>query len=542
MGALYFGSGWEGRVVEGKFPLLEWRGGSESCGSFFTVLGGLQQAIIQLVLESDPEADAHLAQWNFAAGLSHPHIAKVLAAGRCVFDDTGLVYAVTESSDATLSRIIRSGTLGAVRTREVFVPVLNALSYLHKNGVVHGHINPSTIQFACAKPKLSIANLFLAGSAKRSIAVSGLYDAPEVHHDGASPASDAWSIAMTMYEAITDAQLSFDSAGDDRAQIIQTLPSPFREIVQGSLQVDPQCRCSVEDILVKLDAGNDAPISEVEIPATVENTNGPSLLIQASEMRLGDEPGVYLPTETAIDEPVVFSKSFERFEEAHLTRFRGLPYAVVTIILLALVSVMVVRGHKSTPRPELTRKIAAPPTSESVARKPLTAPVVDKAASENQSSIRVPQMVNHAKSEIKPSVAENVPQNAPHTETPTAFADQPLQKAPSVASRSRSKVETNGSVVKRVLPDVSPGAFEGNPVLVEAQVRVSVDKEGAVSNVEYITPGPGSYFARIAERAARSWQFKPPMQDGKPDRSVWVLRFYFARNQTEATAERERRL
>lgn len=541
MGIPSFGSGWEGRVVEGKFPLLEWRGGSESCGSFFTVLGGLQQAIIQFILASDPGADAHLAQWNFATGLSHPHIARVLDAGHCVIDDTELVYSVTEFSDATLSRIVRSGTLGPARTKEVFIPVLSALSYLHKNGVVHGHINPSTIQFACAKPKLSIADLFLAGSAKRNIAIRGLYDAPEVHLEGASPASDAWSIVMTMYEAITDAQLLLDLAADDRAQMVQRLPSPFREIVQGCLQVDPERRYTVENILDRLNGDNVASISEVEIPVNVEDTNSAASSIQAGAAPLANQSDSFL-LEPAVDEPVVFSKSFERFEEAHLARFRGLPYAAVLIIVLALVPVMVVRGHRSTPRPEVTGKTGAPAISEPVAKKPLTAPAAGKTALENQSTTPVLQVAPRAKPDVGQFATENLPETAHQSESPKAFVNQPPQRATPVARPTFSNVETNGSVVKRVLPDVSPGAFEGNPILVEVQVRVSVNQDGAVSDVESISSSPGNYFARLAERAARSWQFRPPIEKGKPGRSVWMLRFYFARDQTEATAEREQGL
>ena len=392
MGTPFFGSGWEGRVVEGKFPLLEWRGGSECSGSFFTVLGGLQQAIIQFILASDPGADAHLAQWNFATGLSHPHIAKVLAAGHCAIDGIELVYAVTEFSDATLSRIIRNGTLGPARTREVFLPVLGALSYLHQNGVVHGHINPSTIQFACAKPKLSIADLFLAGTAKRSITMPGLYDAPEVLHDGATVASDTWSIAMTMYEAITDAQLSFNSAGDDREQLVKGIPSPFREIMQHCLQADPLRRCTVDNILERLDESKDTSLAEVDIPVVFENTASGTTTIHVSDTPLADHVDPLVQTETAIDEPVVFSKSFERFEEAHLTRFRVLPYAIVAIVVLALVSVMVVRGHKSTPLPVVTRKNAAPAISEPVSNKPVTAPDEKTAASENHSTNPAPEV------------------------------------------------------------------------------------------------------------------------------------------------------
>ena len=153
-----------------------------------------------------------------------------------------------------------------------------------------------------------------------------------------------------------------------------------------------------------------------------------------------------------------------------------------------------------------------------------------------------PRLRNRAKLEEAPAVAEKAPEAAPQNEVSKASVDQPSQKVAPVARPTLSKAETNGSVVKRVLPDVSPGAFEGNPILVEAQVRVSVNKDGAVSDVEFISPGAGNYFARLAERAARSWQFAPPMQNGKPGPSIWVVRFYFARNQTEATAEREQKL
>jgi hypothetical protein len=44
-----FGEVWEGRVVEGRFPLLKRLGGTENCGLYLTVLQGLHEAIIQLI-------------------------------------------------------------------------------------------------------------------------------------------------------------------------------------------------------------------------------------------------------------------------------------------------------------------------------------------------------------------------------------------------------------------------------------------------------------------------------------------------------------
>src|ERR1700739_3789193 len=143
-----FGNGWEGRVVEGRFPLLERLGGAEIYASFLTVLQGLKEAVIQLVLPRGDESETCLAQWEFARGLSHPHLAKVFAEGRCVIDRNDLVYVVTERPYATLSQTIETRTLKADSARETFDPVLNALSYLHQSGVVHGHVNPANIQFA----------------------------------------------------------------------------------------------------------------------------------------------------------------------------------------------------------------------------------------------------------------------------------------------------------------------------------------------------------------------------------------------------------
>jgi TonB family protein len=71
---------------------------------------------------------------------------------------------------------------------------------------------------------------------------------------------------------------------------------------------------------------------------------------------------------------------------------------------------------------------------------------------------------------------------------------------------------------------------------VEVLIRVSVNRDGTVSDAAYISPGPGNYFARQAQRAALSWRFNPPIRNGNAQRSVWTLRFNFDREKAEATA------
>ena len=553
MGTIPFGSGWGGRVVEGKFPLLEWLGGSENCGSFSTVLGGMQEAVIQIMLASDVEAEAQLAQWNFAKTLLHPHLLKILAAGKSVIDNRQVTYVVTEPTDGSLSRIIRNETLQADRVREIFNPVLSALSHLHKNGVVHGHINPSNIQFAGTKPMLSVTDLLIAGSVKRSIASPGLYDAPEVQHDSVTAAVDAWAIGMTMHEAMTKAP-ALDSAEKANANAVQSLQSPFREIVRDCLQSDPLRRCTIDSILERLNDTKEISLPETLIlPFETENAISDKTPVPIGELARTDEPDAIHVSEMSdafstddaeASQPVLFSKSFERFEEAHLKRFRVMPYAVVVLAVIALIAVSLVRRHKAEILPAVESDKTA---STTVPQKQPAAPEVEAPVPENQSVASAPPVAQpsepqRVEPEIAPPVAEKQPQETPHLENPgVPLPDQPSPRTAPVSSYARPKGDTNGAVVKRVLPNVSPGAFAGMRSLVEVQTRVSVTKDGKVSDAAYVSPGPGNYFARLAQRAARSWEFSPPTENGKPERSVWTLQFQFARDKTEATATREHR-
>jgi len=214
-----FGNGWEGRIVEGRFPLLEWLESSADSESFFTVLQGLQHAVIQLIRTNDAEAELFIAQWNLAKSLSHPHLAKVFAAGRCVIDRDDLVYVVSERTQGTLAKLIQSGALGADHARDLFTPVLDALSYLHENSVVHGFINPSHIQLNGQTPKLAMTDLLIAGSGNRSVLKPDGYSAPELQHGVVSAAADTWSIGMTLWEAMTQTLPTWDASSNNDPEV-----------------------------------------------------------------------------------------------------------------------------------------------------------------------------------------------------------------------------------------------------------------------------------------------------------------------------------
>src|SRR5579863_1211068 len=148
---------WEGQIVDGKFPLLKWLGGSERGDVFRTQLPGKepQAAAIKLVSPEIGNAERQVSRWQMAATLTHPHLLRVLHAGQCKIGNTPLLYVVMEYGEEDLSQVLPARALSANETREMLPPLLDVISYLHSRGLVHGRIKPSNIMAVADQLKLS---------------------------------------------------------------------------------------------------------------------------------------------------------------------------------------------------------------------------------------------------------------------------------------------------------------------------------------------------------------------------------------------------
>jgi eukaryotic-like serine/threonine-protein kinase len=592
-----FGEGWEGRVVEGRFPLLKRLVGTENCGLYFTALQGMQEAIIQLIATDEAHADIDVAQWTFAMSLSHPNLAKVFAAGRCVLDGKNLVYVVGDQSSMNLAQMLEGGRLEVYQAREIFSSIVDALMYLHGLGVVHGHLSPPNIHFAGSSPRLLLTDLLVAGTVKRSIPAAGNYDAPELRQGEVTAAADTWSLGLTMWEALTQTKPSWDLWLDGEPAIPESLPSPFRAIVQDCLRMDPKRRCTLRAIRDRLGAAEPAsqidaapaPTTEARVIAdpVKEKIVTAEVPIPASDIPVAEPQTVRKPLPARIEreEPedaAAFSGLLTHFEEAHLPRSRVMPFALVLLALIAIGGVVVARQHPSwftsltvagngggvsAPAPE---KQAAP------AESPAAAPAdsgqagsaqadqaqsgqaqADQAQTQAATKAAGPQpkagesqLPAEAKS-IPPAEAGGQPSQMSGISQPPAGKQSETEDRrkergtheaaaePRADAEESQRVNGGGTVEKRVMPAVSPGARESMRRPVQVLLRVTVNQEGTVADASYVVPGPGNYFARVAQRAALEWKFKPPVRNGDPERSVWMLKFKFGREGTAATATKE---
>jgi TonB family protein len=138
-------------------------------------------------------------------------------------------------------------------------------------------------------------------------------------------------------------------------------------------------------------------------------------------------------------------------------------------------------------------------------------------------------MRSHAPKTSKATLAVSGSQGIPSSPVPAVAGAE----AADANHNQPSNSSVPGAVSHQVLPNVSQNARNTVQGRVRVRVRVRVDESGNVSEASFDSPGPSKYFARLAIEAARDWKFTPPVVDGAPVSSEWLLRFGFGRTDTQ---------
>lgn len=288
---------WIGRVIDGRFTLLQWLGSSGRSDVFLTELNGQdsQKAAIKLIPADANDQETYLSGWQVAMTLSHPHLMRLFHTGRCQINAARLVYAVMEYAEENLSEILPARPLTPGEVREMLHPVLDALSYLHGKGFVHGHLNPSNIMVVDNQLKLSCDNLAVAGELGKHFPVPSVYAAPETATGATSPAADVWSLGVTLVEALTQRPPAWDRSTQGEPVLPESISQPFADIARECLRSDPARRCTLGDIKARLGplrslsepASNTGRRMPVKLRATVFVVGALILLAVIAALRLG---------------------------------------------------------------------------------------------------------------------------------------------------------------------------------------------------------------------------------------------------------------
>jgi len=208
--------------------------------------------IIRSDLVHDRTARARfLREAEVSAHLKHEHILPLFEFG----EDQGRLFLVTPYIDGgTLARRLQSGPLTLSEVRQLFVPLVQAIAYIHRRGVVHRDLKPTnvlldeqdgqiyvrlidfgiaTVQGRTASPPLTTA-----GNEVGTIA----YMAPERLNGIAAPCNDIFSLGVILHQMLTGNL----PLGDD----LDPLPPPMEYIVRRCMAARPEDRFpSAEDVL-----------------------------------------------------------------------------------------------------------------------------------------------------------------------------------------------------------------------------------------------------------------------------------------------------
>lgn len=511
----------EGQVVNNTFPLQQYLRGSRDSAVFLTQLSGLQssKAAIKLIPEGS-SADLQLSLWRRASQLSHPNLIPLFQSGRCQLADMNLLYVVMEYAEEDLSQILPQRPLTASETREMLEPVLSALTYLHGQGLVHSHIKPSNVLATGDRLKLSSDTIFPAGESRRSSGDSDIYVAPEAASFPLTTGCDVWSLGMTVVEALTQRAPEWQPTNYSDPIVPESIPQPFLDIARHALYRDPKLRwtlteigaClnplaaaaaaaqSVSPLAVPLSPIPAVPAVKLQSPKPVQ----PSLRAQMPSPRISSAPrqAIVLPNYV-------------------------IPVMAVILVIVAIIALPKILGHRA----ESSSSASSAATAPASPAKPMEQPVRHESAPSPKTAANSKAQNQMTTAAIKKPTEDNLRTEKASPSHASLRADTP---PPVKAPKSTGTPSTQGEVLDQVLPDISEKARGTIHGTVRVSVLMKVDAAGNVSQAEFDSPGPSQYFADLALKAARRWEFNPPEAGGRSIPSEWRVRFEFSQSGVKA--------
>lgn len=154
-----------------------------------------------------------MKEFKILAGLQHPNLIRVHDFGHL---SPRLFYFTMEYLEGNDLRTFFSARQHLVSLPSILEQLLDALAYLHRNGVIHGDIKPENI-FILKRNGSFIAKLLdfgltSSGRVSKQITVSGTprFLAPEILTAGArkGPATDLYALGTSLAEAILGSKVS----------------------------------------------------------------------------------------------------------------------------------------------------------------------------------------------------------------------------------------------------------------------------------------------------------------------------------------------
>jgi TonB family protein len=488
---------WEGQVVNGIYPLRRFLNASEHSSVFLTqsTTEGFLNAAIKLVPADPALTKLQLWHWKTAATFSHPHLIRLLDSGQCEIAGRPLLFVVMEYAEETLSQILPIRALEPGEVRELLVPTLDALAFLHRENWVQGQLKPSNFLVVNDQLKLASDTFRPAGAPTELGARLSMYDPPEIERGEVSAAADVWGLGVTLVEALTQSAPSWPNGRSELPSLPANLPATFVDTVQRCLSLNPADRPTIADLQAQT-----KPTPSV----------APAPAYQPPPAR--PQPVAPAPRPESVMRAPPHSFSLEPEPPR-----RGLTPATIAAVAVVVVGAVIAwrmfHGHSNGPHPAEVVSQTSP--------QPDAAPAV----------VPEEEQPPAASAPAAPASRSHTPAFAPGSSGSQAavphHAPGPAEQHP------HQSANTSSAVLHEEIPKVPQSARATIRGRVKVAVRVTVDRSGNVVRDTFENAGPSKYFNRLASEAARKWKFASA--DNESSRE-WLLRFEFGRDGTTVHA------
>jgi TonB family protein len=279
---------WERRIVNGVYPLRRFLGQSDHSVVFLTDYKGqnIVRAAIKILPANPALTEAQLAHWRTAAALSHPHLMRLLDAGRCQLGGHDFLFVVMDYAEQNLGQLLPSRALTPLEVRDLLPGTLDALAYLHGQNLVQGGLKPSNFLVVHDQLKLASDTVRPAGEGSGTLA-SSVYDPPEASNGVMSTAGDLWGLGVTLAESLTQTAPAWSRGSPDGPALPAHLAPEFVDTVRGCLNLDPGQRPTVAELVAQLNEPPPAVPMAAAMPAAAvapRVANQPSMRALAARL------------------------------------------------------------------------------------------------------------------------------------------------------------------------------------------------------------------------------------------------------------------
>ena len=205
------------RIIAGRYRLGARLGSSLEAAVFEAFDQQVQRAVVLKLVHPDLGDDPQLQRtfrklMPIAAGLHHPNVAVVHDYGTATWNDREVLYVVSEhlSGGSLRDLLDRGRALSPSQALVIGLDACKALDALHRHGLLHTDIRPSTLVFGDDR-QLRVVDVGLAqvlhdaaGDVTGRTVDRAKYASPEeAQGHPVEPKSDVYSLCLSLLEAVT---------------------------------------------------------------------------------------------------------------------------------------------------------------------------------------------------------------------------------------------------------------------------------------------------------------------------------------------------